>query len=244
MNALGYVRPPDQRHRALFAVSAVANLAAAPPPGSVEVVLPVPTGLVDYMDQGREGACVGASCTWVATLLNSTSASARQYDFNRLYRAAQASDGLNIQSGTTTRAGLEELRLRGHWPIVNGSTRPRSRAEGIQAYRWAETIQEIRALVAQKIPGVLGCDWYWGYDEPTIIDDEPWCCPDGRRGQVRGGHAICVAGWSDERDACLLLNSWGRRWGRVRCFRAWWPIPELFRQLQRNGAEYGIVTDR
>lgn len=245
---LGRLLPPDFEHLDKWPVRAVADEAAAPPPGSVEIVLPIPQlrTSVAYMDQGREGACVGAACCWGQTLVNSTATDLRLYDFQGLYRHAQAIDGIPGEnySGTTVRAGLESMRTRGLGRVVNGRRHAPDLREGIQAYRWATTPEEVRACLASRIPVIGGFDWFRGYDEPELIDGEPWCCPRRQRSSQRGGHCIMLAGWSDRREAALLVNSWAWRWGQVRCFRAWWPIPELAWQLANRNGECAIVTDR
>lgn len=40
-------------------------------------------------------------------------------------------------------------------------------------------------------------------------------------GAQLGGHALCVVGYNDSRDALLVQNSWGANWGAQG--RAWLP---------------------
>jgi hypothetical protein len=169
---LGLRRPVDDRHRMLYPLRAH-PLAA--PPARVEDVLPLPHHLRGYMNQGREGSCVGWACSWLLTILNTRPGDVRRYDAIWLYRAAQAIDDWNDtppQEGTSVRAALDVLRDTGHRRMRRGVSAAPDLTEGVAANRWAETVDELRACVAAGVPAVLGIDWHEGFDRPEQVGAE------------------------------------------------------------------------
>lgn len=98
-----------------------------------------PTGAWQHYDQGKEGACVGHGTSRAATLFN-----ARLYDAFPLYKAAQQIDPFpgDQYSGTTVNAGLSVLRNQGPWRLKYNTSTPTLR-DGILAYAWASSIQEV-----------------------------------------------------------------------------------------------------
>jgi hypothetical protein len=206
----------------------------------VERILPIRESLVPLYNQGREGACVGASATWMSSINNR----GRRYDWYRLYKEAQAVDGIpgSDYSGTTVRAGFDVLRDQGHW-WIRGAVRYRARLEeGITANRWALTTDEIRAAIDAGAPVVFGMDWLRNYWQPRLHNGEPWIGRDARS-RADGGHAICCRGASDEREGFLLVNTWGTSgWGGY--YQAWVPYSEMAWHLEQAGGEAGVPTDR
>ena len=96
-----------------------------------------------FYDQGQEGACEGFGHSRMMSLLNR-----KRYDAFWLYDQARILDGQPSEEGTTNRAALEVLRTRGH-VVVHARQNTADRhgtpdlAEGISAYRWAITVDEI-----------------------------------------------------------------------------------------------------
>lgn len=95
----------------------------------------------DFYDQGQEGACVGFASSRMMTLLNR-----RQYAALWLYREAQKIDDWASvpHEGTTVRAAMEILRTQGHCRYCSpDQTDPPLSGDGISAYRWATTVDEV-----------------------------------------------------------------------------------------------------
>ncbi len=210
---------------------------------TVEDVLPLPYAYRPKYDQGSEGACVGFASSWMVSIFNR-----RFYDARWLYKSAQQIDEWegDSYSGTSVRAGMDVLREVGHRRNVRGVSQPPDMAHGIVANRWATNVDEVRACVAAGGPVVLGINWYTNFDKPAprrgadgFVPNRPeWYIGVGDLGTVRGGHAICVYGASDRRQAVKLVNSWGTRYQLV-----WLPYSVLARLLSEDG-EATIVTDR
>lgn len=163
-------------------------------------------------DQGQEGACVGFAWSWAMSILNR-----RFYDAPKLYRAAQLIDPwpeTPPDEGTSTVAGAEILRDRGHWRFARGFTWPLALFEGIETFRSARDIDEMREAITLGLPVVLGINWYDDFDAPAWVDvgaggPRWWIGRSTRLGSVRGGHAICCFGARDDINAFALVNSWG-----------------------------------
>lgn len=163
-------------------------------------------------DQGVEGACVGFAWSWAMSILNR-----RFYDARKLYLEAQLIDPWTDtppEEGTSTVAGAEILRDRGHWRFARGFTWPLALFEGIESFNAIATVDEGRTAIAQGRPFVLGINWYSNFDAPRWEDPglggpRWWIGRDDHLGFVRGGHAICCFGARDDIEAFSLVNSWG-----------------------------------
>jgi hypothetical protein len=156
----------------------------------------------DWLDQGREGACVGFA--WSHELIATPVQVPGVNDsFAReVYREAQRLDewpGENYD-GTSVLAGAKAIVARGY----------------MEEYRWAFGVDDVLRTLGYFGPVVIGVKWYNSMMEPA---------PNGllevSEGDF-GGHAILVRGVSlrarlDGHNGTMpvvrLRNSWGRDWG-------------------------------
>lgn len=62
-------------------------------------------------------------------------------------------------------------------------------------------------------------------------------------GQPHGYHAMCVAGYDDERQAFLVLNSWGADWGQDGAVWVHYDVAETFNMTESTEhlIDYGLV---
>lgn len=138
-------------------------------------------------DQGREGSCVGHGwghwlhCEPIRQTLDPVG----------IYKLAQYLDEWKGQnySGTSVRAGAKVLHHLGL----------------IEEYQWARSAAQVARHVLETGPVVIGVDWHQGMTTPG---------PDGyirRKGPRRGGHCVCVTGYSG--GDFQIKNSWGPGWG-------------------------------
>lgn len=163
--------------------------------------------LATYLDQGREGACVGFA--WAHEAAASPKVHTVDDIFARLvYRSAQHLDawpGVDYE-GTSVIAGAKVMVARGY----------------IGAYRWGFNLNDVLVAGSRKGPVVLGLNWYTGmmgtntdgYVKPT--------------GVIEGGHAILMLGVSVKYRCVILHNSWGPTWGRKgRAYLKWDDLERL-----------------
>jgi hypothetical protein len=132
-------------------------------------VLTDPVAWWQFYDQGNEGACVGFSESRAMSLMNRT-----RYGGRWLYKMAQLGDewpGEDYE-GTSVRAGFEVLRTRGHRRLVNGVLGPEKPGDGISAYRWARSVEEVHAAIKMPLADQLGAVPLlnsWGVFYPHIV---------------------------------------------------------------------------
>lgn len=101
-----------------------------------------PVSWWEFYNQGQEGACVGFGCSRMMSLLNR-----HRYDAFWLYHQAQVLGGYVGQEGAAVRDGLEVLRTTGPSRVIRGQDQPADPNEGIDAYRWATSVDEILATL-------------------------------------------------------------------------------------------------
>lgn len=130
-----------------------------------------------YYDQGATGACTGFSSSRCMSLLNR-----RRYDARWLWREARLTDEwadnddlTDDEQGSSVRAAMEILRVRGHERVVKGKSSAPSRIDGIAAYRWATSVDEIRMVLGLPAsrPGIpLLQSWGKAYPHVVWLPDE------------------------------------------------------------------------
>lgn len=167
-----------------------------------------------YLDQGREGACVGFA--WTHELAARPKVVLRDASFAlQIYRRAQQIDPWPGEdySGTSVLAGIKAVQ-----EITN------SRGNSlIREYRWAFGIQDVLKVIGYRGPVVLGIDWYYDMYSP---DTNNFITPTGEK---VGGHAIVANGvkivkldstlpatWDNldlDKSFVRLHNSWGSDYG-------------------------------
>lgn len=185
--------------------------------------------LFTTLDQGVEGACVGAS--WAHELL-AWPARAQGVDMRfareRIYWPAQRDDeweggeypgAVPIMSGTSVLAGVKVLHAMGAY----------------KGYKWAFTEQDLILGLGYAGPAVLGTYWWEGMWEP---DANGYIWPTGN---IVGGHAILIRGVNVTQGYYLLHNSWGPGWGIGGTCKVSF---EAMRTLRANAGEVCFPTGR
>ena len=145
-----------------------------------------------FLDQGREGACVGFAIAHEFAA-RPVSVPVTNIDARDLYHRARELD---------------------QWPgedyegtSVLGGMRAALETQYITEYRWAFGIDDLIWAIGHKGPAILGINWHEGMIEP---DRRGWIRPTGA---VVGGHAILARGVNLARNYIYLHNSWGSDWG-------------------------------
>jgi len=163
------------------------------------------------LNQGREGACVGAGLGHdLAARPGVVSGVTMDWCRENVYWPAQRQDeweggafpGANPQyEGTSVLAGFKVVR---DLQLIDG-------------FRWALTFDDLVLGVGYWGPAVIGVDWYEGMFAP---DADGFIHPVGR---ISGGHCVCVVavkivkapdGSVDYlRSYFTVQNSWSAGWG-------------------------------
>lgn len=246
-NGLGRIVPPDFDHVKKYALSDV----QVPEVFVVEKTLILPIWHTQH-NQGKEGACVGFGTTMMLTILNlhqclmqGDKTAYIRYNPWWLWDRAKETDEFpdtnpGDDNGTTVRAACEVLKTQGH-VVWENEADPKSfdtaeALSGISAYRWAQSIDEVRQCINENIPVAIGVNWYKNFDTPEYIDGEYWIGK-GDLGIIRGGHCVCIYGASDQRQAVRIKNSWGPEYPEV-----WMPYSTLDRLLKEDG-EVVVISD-
>lgn len=165
-----------------------------------------------WLDQGREGACVGFA--WAHEHAARPAVGHATDDTARaLYRRAQQLDEWEGEgySGTSVLAGAKAAQEAGH----------------LTEYRWAFGIDDLVLALGYKGPAVLGIPWLEGMFN---TDPDGYLRVDG---PVAGGHAILARAVNLRAGHVVLRNSWGPDWGHAGDARI--RIPDLARLLHMDG---------
>jgi len=137
-----------------------------------------PQSLVDsaawwqWMDQGREGACVGFAASRAMMLLNR-----KRYDARWLWNRAKEIDewpetNPGDDNGTSVRAAMDVLRMAGHVAVRNGKPRPLAPEDGIAENRWAQSVDEVLACLGSPRYETIGAVPVlnsWGIQYPHTV---------------------------------------------------------------------------
>lgn len=244
---LGRRVPPDLDHVDAYPLRAlVADQLLPIPPAGTERSLGLPWWWKQH-DQGVEGSCVGFGSSAMMSITNhyqrlkSTGQDITyRYDARFLYTEAQAVDEwpeTPPEEGTSVRASCQILHQSGHKRVQNGVVGEQLLAHGISAYRWATTLDEIRAAIYAGLAVSIGVNWYSNFDNPVIYNGERWIGR-GNLGFVRGGHCVCIYRMSDRREAFMPMNSWGAAFPPV-----WLPYSTTERLIDEWG-EFVVIADR
>jgi len=246
---LGRRQPPNLNHVARYPLRTLiadpAHALVVPPTGT-EKSLGLPWWWKQH-DQGSEGSCVGFGSSAMMSITNHyqrLKATGQdityRYESRWLYRESQLVDywpETPPEEGTSVDASCQILHARGHRRVQRGVVGPETAAHGIDAYRWATTIDELRAAIYAGLAVSLGINWYQDFDIPDFHQNE-WWIGRGALGVIRGGHCVCLYRMSDRRQAFMLMNSWGD---------AYQPVWISYTVIDRLIDEYGeavVITDR
>jgi hypothetical protein len=158
-------------------------------------------GCDQVLDQGQEGACVGAACTHeLIAKPKPVKGLNMKFAREQVYWEAQKNDPWNggsypgakpVYEGTSTICGVKVLQKLGY----------------IKEYRWSFSLNDLILAVGHIGPAVLGLNWYEGMFEPHS------CGYLHVTGDLSGGHAILCRGVNVKAGYFLLHNSWGPKWG-------------------------------
>jgi len=201
--------------------------------------LPFSASLKDFVppvgNQGNIGSCVGwasgyyALSTQIARIKNLSGENIRRYARSALFIYNQIKN-IDCGGGSTLESCGKFLKTNGDCANLDFDSPPddcnRLPDEQLRTLAKAFAIQEYNALfgrntdakvkifktkkmLANNIPVVIGMAIRHNFNNPSGL----YWNPD--EGDIRdyGGHALCVIGYDDRRQAFNIVNSWGTEWG-------------------------------
>lgn len=172
-----------------------------------------------YLDQGREGACVGFA--WAHELAAKPKpVDVSTEDALAIYREAQKIDEWAGEdySGTSVLAGIKSVMTRKN---AKGNSL-------IREYRWAFGVEDVLRVISYAGPVVLGIEWQESFYTPDT-NGQIWLSD-----KVVGGHAILANGVDivpvDGVESPVSLEDIDVHASKVRLHNSW-------------GTDYGIGGD-
>jgi hypothetical protein len=136
----------------------------------------------EFYDQGAEGACVGFGWSRCMTMLNEGNRYTARWLWDRAKETDEWSEtNPGDDNGTSVRAAAEMLISAGHvvWQDDHADDDASERAtyaadvgEGLKAFRWAESVDEVHAVLDNPRADELGAVPFlnsWGRDYPRRV---------------------------------------------------------------------------
>ncbi|MGQ9697168.1 MAG: C1 family peptidase [Armatimonadota bacterium] len=228
--------PPDKRDFRYELLAAQLFNMEAPLPEFVSYKENLPP----VFDQRHRGSCVAASFCWGVKPyyeINEGDYPGSGFSVAYVYTVAKKIDGRPDLEGTWIRAALEGAQKYGVAPeddlpyeTLTNLPPPKvpevpPKAHGAaERYRigtytklcfWddpardADVVDRIKHAIAYSGPvhaALLVCENFIGVRPPAYIIPKP-------EGRMLGGHAVALVGYDDKRQAFLLRNTWGEKWG-------------------------------
>ena len=178
-------------------------------------------------DQGQLGSCTAHSLTGALEVLEKKD-ELPVIQFSRLfvyYNERAIEHTISQDSGAMLRDGMKSLVKKGacsekKWPyiIAKFKTKPGTACfkEGmnhqVTAYQRIDTVDQMRACLAEGFPFVFGFTVYESFESQTVARTGKAIMPDQRE-RALGGHAVLAVGYNDAQKRFIVRNSWGTDWG-------------------------------
>ena len=227
----GYSFSPEQFKKASVYEGLADDVTKNPLPESVSLLRFAP----DRQNQGQQGSCVAWSSTYAARTIveaastgqsgNSTAYSPA-YVYNQI--GLEGCQGAYIQNAMElmTNKGVvaysdfpytdqdcsrkpnsvldskaSQNRMHGFTRLTNG--------EGVEGI----SVRAVKEHLAKDAPVVIGM-MVGGSFMQSMMGKDLWTPTNEDRSQMGfGGHAMCVIGYDDRKQAVQIMNSWGPEWG-------------------------------
>lgn len=227
----GYSFNPDEFKKASVYEGLADDNIKNPLPETVSLLRFAP----DRQDQGRQGSCVAWSSTYAARSIieaASTGKSGNEVAFSPAFVYNQI--GLEGCQGSYIQRAMDFMTQKGVVKAASFPYNPNDCGREPNSSHWAEAAQNrmhgftrltddagvdginVRAVkehLAKDAPVIIGMMVGGTFMEP-MAGKELWTPTNAdRQQQGFGGHAMCVIGYDDRKQAFQIMNSWGPRWG-------------------------------
>jgi C1A family cysteine protease len=225
---------PDNRDHMYGAVRKI--------PAKLPAQIDLRPGCSTVEDQGDLGSCTANALAGALEFLMRKD-KARFFDMSRLfiyYNERVVENSVRTDSGAMIRDGIKTLVKQGactekNWPynIAKFAAKPPKACYTealnyqILSYARINTLDEMRACLADGFPVVFGFSVYDGFESQQVAKTGVVNLP--QKGEkMLGGHAVLAVGYDDTAKRLIVRNSWGPAWG----MKGYFTMP------------YGYVTDR
>jgi C1A family cysteine protease len=178
-------------------------------------------------DQGNLGSCTGNALAGAVEFLEKKDRLA-VVNVSRLfiyYNERVIEHSVNADAGAMVRDGIKTLVKQGvcsekKWPyVISKFTLKPSRAcykeaadHQVTAYARLQTVDEMRACLADGYPFVFGFTVYEAFDSIAVARTGVVPMPKPKERMI-GGHAVLAVGYDHGKRRFLIRNSWGSGWG-------------------------------
>jgi C1A family cysteine protease len=142
------------------------------------------------------------------------------------YNERVIENSVKTDSGAMIRDGIKSLAKQGacsekNWPYITSkfAVKPTKACytEGLKyqilAYARINTLDELRACLADGFPVVFGFSVYEGFESQQVAKTGILNMPVAHEKMV-GGHAVLAVGYDDAAKRIIVRNSWGTDWGQ------------------------------
>lgn len=178
-------------------------------------------------DQGQLGSCTANALAGALEYLE-VKDKVPFVDLSRLfiyYNERVIEGTVKSDSGAMIRDGIKTLAKQGvctekSWPydIAKFATKPPKACykealnHQILAYARLNTVDEMRACLAEGFPFVFGFTVYESFESQQVAQTGVVQMP-GAGERAVGGHAVLGVGYDDAAKRFIVRNSWGTDWG-------------------------------
>jgi C1A family cysteine protease len=225
---------PDQRDHLYGVVRKI--------PAKLPAKVDLRPGCSPVEDQQELGSCTANALAGALEYLMKKD-KVKYADLSRLfiyYNERVIEGSVRADSGAMIRDGIKTLAKQGacrekSWPydVTKFAKKPPKTCYTealdyqILSYARINTIDEMRACLADGFPVVFGFSVYDGFESQKVARTGILEMP-GKGERLLGGHAVLAVGYDDASKRLIVRNSWGPKWGT----KGYFSMP------------YGYVTDR
>jgi len=179
-------------------------------------------------DQGELGSCTAHALTGALEVLEKKNGLpvAQMSRLFVYYNERVIEHSVSSDSGAMLRDGIKTLVKQGactekKWPYVVGKFKSRppascfseGRAHQVTSYQRIDTVDQMRACLAEGFPFVFGFTVYESFESQAVARTGTVNMPKTRERSM-GGHAVLSVGYDDKQKRFIVRNSWGPDWGR------------------------------